>query len=54
MTPFTDFEPGSELECAACQFRTDAHPGCLIAAELADDGERMSRACCAECMAVAA
>lgn len=46
MTPFTAFEPGSELECSVCQFRIDAHPGCLIAAELADDGERMSRACC--------
>jgi hypothetical protein len=46
MTPFTAFEPGSELECSACQFRIDAHPGCLIAAELADDCETMTAACC--------
>ena len=46
MTPFTAFEPGSELECSVCQFRSDAHPGCLIAAELAGDGERMTSACC--------
>ena len=46
MTPFTAFEPGSELECSACQFRTAAHPGCLIAAELADDREIMTAACC--------
>ncbi len=46
MTPFTAFEPGSELECAVYQFRTEAHPGCLIAAELADDRQIMTAACC--------
>ena len=46
MTGLSAFEPGAELECSACQFRIDVHPGCLIAAELADDGEVMSAACC--------
>jgi hypothetical protein len=46
MTGLSGFEPGLELECAACEFRLDARPGCLIALELADDCEPMTAACC--------
>lgn len=46
MTPFTAFEPGSELECNGCQFATSEHPGCLIAIELLADKYEMSARCC--------
>lgn len=44
------FTPGSELRCAACEFRLGdlTSPSCLIAIEMADDGERMTSACCPE------
>jgi hypothetical protein len=42
------FTPGTELRCAVCEFRLGdlTCPSCLIAIEMADDGERMSPACC--------
>lgn len=49
MTGLTrEFTPGRELQCAACEYRIGdlIEPSCLIAIELADDGERMSNSCC--------
>lgn len=44
-SPFT---PGGELRCAACEMRVGSvtEPGCLVAIDMADDGETMSPACC--------
>lgn len=58
MTTITEiFRPGHELRCLGCQMCIGSFddPDCVIRIELADDGERMTPACCpATSMVVAA
>ena len=49
MNGLSTFEPGGELHCHKCPFRTGAEPkfGCRVATEMADAGEAMMPECCA-------
>lgn len=49
MTGLGRFQPGAELACATCEFRCAGRfdePACVIALEIALDGEPMTSSCC--------
>jgi hypothetical protein len=47
MTGLSPFEPGNELQCDRCEMQLEAGR-CVLALELADDGEVMGPSCCPE------
>lgn len=48
MNPHAGFDPGNEPQCGACEMHCGGPVPCLLAVELADDGELMTPKCCPE------